>query len=374
MKINFEQIQKSNVILRTDLNDSKNENGNFDGTQRMDAAISTINELISRKNNVVVISHLSKEGESLVDNAAYIKKSIPNLIFLQTTNEKEISDTIARTFGAGMGAVFLLENIRNFGDKLEENNNQGFAEWMSTLGEYFVFDAFSVAHRTHASVVSINNFIPSALGPNANREYNNLKKILDRLDKVALIMGGAKISTKINVIEKFLAAGASVFLGGAMAHPILQKRGLEIGESKTEDTNVSESIISNPNLIVPIDFVTSENMVKDAREVTKTDKIFDIGQKSVEIAEKLVEESEIILWNGPFGLYEKGFTNSTNNFANFLKKLDLNAKFVVVGGGDTLSVIAKIPDFKCSYLSLSGGAMLDFLANGSLPGVDAVTH
>lgn len=370
MKTSFENIQKSKVILRSDLNDSKNDEGEFESTLRMDAAIATINELLTKKNKVVVISHLSGEWESLLDNATYIKKALPDLIFLHTTNQDEISEKV-RTIEKG---VILVENIRLFGNKLEENNDQDFAKWIATLGEYFVFDAFSVAHRKHASVVSVNQFLPSCLGNNAQREYESLTKVLNKRNNVALIMGGAKISTKINVIEKFLENGAKVFLGGAMAHPILQKRGQEIGESKTEEIEIKENVVNNENLIVPIDFITSEHLKKEPRDIGSEDKIFDIGQKSLEKAEDLVKNSEVVVWNGPFGLYEEDFVESTNNFANFLKNLDLHGKFVVVGGGDTLAVIAKIADFKCSYLSLSGGAMLDFLAYGHLPGVDAVTQ
>ena len=359
MQINFENINNSTVLLRADLNESLDQNGNILGTARLDASISTIQEFLARKNKVVVISHHSDENQSLAPIANYIKKSFADLLFIQSLDIQEIKDKVQN---ANTNLV-LLENLRMFGgeEKFEESNDDDFAKSLASLAEYFVYDAFSVAHRSHASVVSISKYLTHTLGPIAKREEENLSKLYNSTKDMLVIMGGAKLSTKLPIITHFLNSGARVFLGGAMAHPILKKRGLDIKDSLTEDVALGDDIINHKNLLLPIDYIW-EN--KDG-----IGRILDAGEETMKNIGLEINKAENIMWNGPIGMYEiDGFQFGTKEL---LTKLDSLDKFVVTGGGDTLSAIENLmPMFKCSYKSLSGGAMLEYLAKGTLPGLE----
>jgi phosphoglycerate kinase len=177
-----------------------------------------------------------------------------------------------------------------------------------------------------------------------------------------VIMGGAKLSTKLPIITHFLNSGARVFLGGAMAHPILKKRGLDIKNSLTEEIELGDDIINHKNLLLPIDYIWES---KDDVE-----RILDAGEETLKNIGLEINRAESIMWNGPIGMYEmSGFEFGTKELLLKLNNLD---KFIVTGGGDTLSAIEKLlPAFKCSYKSLSGGAMLEYLAKGSLVGIEA---
>jgi len=365
MQIIFENIKNSVVILRADLNEGV-DGGDLLGTARIDASIATIQELTARKNKVIVISHHSDDQQSLSPIASYIKKSLTNIEFLQTLNIEEVKTKVKNS----NSNIILLENLRIFTDeskqKLEEDNIESFAKDLSSLGEYFVYDAFSVAHRKHASVVSVSRFLPHTLGPIAQKEYDNLSKLYNSHENMLVIMGGAKLSTKLPIITHFLENGSTVFLGGAMAHPILKARGVDIKNSLTEDIDLRENIINNDRLLVPTDFLWGTEEYEN--------KILDAGIETLNNIKNEIEKSKNIMFNGPIGMYEiAGYENGTKFLLQNLTNNNANQeKFIVTGGGDTLSAIEKLmPNFKCSYISLSGGAMLEFLANGSLIGIEA---
>lgn len=353
MSTSFEQIKNSRVLLRADLNEALNEKQELTSTKRIDAAIQTIQELLARNNRVVLITHHSTKNQTLAPIAKYLHTSFPELFFIQNTIIREVVGIVAENTDKNL---IMLENIRSFGNGLDEGNDDGFAKELSSLGEYFVFDAFSVAHREHASVVGVPKYIPHCLGMLAQRELDNLSPFLNASTEQLVIFGGAKLSTKIPIVKTFLKKWATVFLGGAMAHPILKARGVDIKNSVTEDLDVSE-IKDNINVILPIDFVWSG------------DRIVDAGPDTIKKLENQIKDKNLIFWNGPLGYYEGGFDAGTDKLIEILNQHQ--NKKIVVGGGDTLTVLEKYPDFKCSYISLSGGAMLEFLINGELPGITA---
>ncbi len=360
MQINFENINNSVVLLRADLNESLAENGDLLGTARLDASISTIYELLGRQNKVIVISHHSDESQSLAPIANYLKKSFADMEFIQSLDIGQIKIKIHNT----NSSLIMLENLRMFGgaEKWEEANDQTFAESLSGFAEYFVYDAFSVAHRSHTSVVSVSKYLAHALGPIAKREEENLTKLYNSEKGLLVIMGGAKLSTKLPIITHFLHSGARVFLGGAMAHPILKRRGLDIKNSLTEEIDLTEEIVNHKNILLPTDYLWENK--------GGVERILDAGQETLKNIKDEIVQAENIMWNGPIGMYEiPGFEFGTQKLLGNLSGLD---KFVVVGGGDTLSAIEKLmPKFTCSYISLSGGAMLEYLAEGTLAGIEA---
>ncbi len=360
MQINFENIKNSTALLRADLNESLTDSGEILSTARLDASISTIQELLSRKNKVIVISHHSDESQSLAPIANYMKKAFADMEFIQSLDIDDIKNKIENA----NSSLILLENLRMFGgeEKYEEVNSQTFAESLASLAEYFIYDAFSVAHRSHASVVSVSKYLTHSLGPVARREEENLSKLYRSEKGLLIIMGGAKLSTKLPIITHFLSSGARVFLGGAMAHPILKRRGLDIKNSLTEEVALSDEIVNHKNLLLPIDYLWESK--------TGVERILDAGKETLTNLKTEINRAENIMWNGPIGMYEiTGFEFGTENLLENLSDLD---KFVVVGGGDTLSAIEKLmPKFTCSYISLSGGAMLEYLAKGTLVGIEA---
>lgn len=354
MKVEFEQIKNSKVLLRADLNEPVWDGGGLRSTKRIDASISTVHELLGRNNKIIIISHHSEAGQTLSPVANYLQKSFTDLQFIQSTDMSVIRDFFTNNPDCKLA---LLENTRLFESGADENNSEEFAAELASLAEYFVFDAFSVAHREHASVVGVSKLLPHTLGPIANREYTELSKVLNSSDTSFVILAGAKLSSKMPVVEKFLEKGSRVFLGGAMAHPIMASRGVDIKNSKTEALDVLK-IATNSNILVPVDYVWNDR-----------DMIVDAGEKTLDVIKNEVENSKNILWNGPLGLYEDGFYAGTEALIHILDgKKDKN---IVLGGGDTLTVLEKYPYFTCSYISLSGGAMLEFLAKGNLPGIES---
>lgn len=354
MNISFEQIHDSRVLLRADLNEPLWDGGTLRSTKRVDASVATIHELLARKNKVVLMSHHSEEGQSMAPFANYIQKQFPNLQFIQSTDMNTAQEFAKSNPEA---ELVMIENTRLFENGADEKNDDTFAKGLASLADYFIFDAFSVAHREHASVVGVSKYLPHTLGPVAKKELEMLSKVLDKNDPAFVILGGAKLSSKLPLVETFLKNGNKIFLGGAMAHPIMAARGVDIKNSKTEVMDALEFAI-NQNILVPTDYVWNDK-----------DMIVDAGENTLTILENEIKNAKNILWNGPLGLYEDGFTDGTYGLIHLLD--GKTEKNIVLGGGDTLTVLEHFPYFSCSYISLSGGAMLEFLAKGSLPGIDA---
>ncbi|MDI9355167.1 MAG: phosphoglycerate kinase [Cyanobium sp. MAG06] len=252
--ITFENIKNNTVLLRADLNDSI-ENNILQNTDRIDEAIGTVKELLSRGNKIILISHLSDNNQSLLPVANYISKNINagEFEFLSSINREEISIYIKNNINPHNNLkIVLLENLRMFDLGVEEKNDMLFGKWLSMLSDIFIFDAFSVAHREHASVVGVSEYITHTLGPIAMREEKMLSNVIKEKDNTLFIIGGAKISTKLSLIENLLDNGGTVYLGGAMANTILYKKNIDIKDSIIEkDIIISDKVLKNKNLIIP---------------------------------------------------------------------------------------------------------------------------
>lgn len=395
------QINNKNILLRCDFNEPVKDSELL-STKRIDANLSTIHELLTKKNKLILISHHSDKGQTLLPVYNYIKKILLdtnpkiNFVYINSIDEKVVSEYFLQNKN-NLPEIILLENTRLFfaenggslprGESadsvatknLDESNNPNFAKFLSSFADYFVYDAFSVAHRDHSSTTGVAKLLPSCFGLTFVKEYTNLRKLLDEADKTLIFMGGAKLSTKLPIVEKFLDKGSIVCLGGAMVHDILKHRGMNIGNSyleesfslDTETLNRLNVKIETNRLIVPKSFVWEGDTVGT--------RILDNFFNLETIKEKMLENSiKNILWNGPVGMYENGDVSGSINIYNFIK--DINKKqssndvvqkvFSVVGGGDTLTFLEnENKDFEqgFSYVSLSGGAMLTFLADGTLP-------
>lgn len=367
-KLDFPNIKNSKVLLRCDFNEPiKNEEILSD--KRILANIDTVQELLARNNNLILISHHSDKEQTLAPVYNYLKKIFPEIYYINNTDQEVIAEYFIKN-SHDLPKIILLENTRLFFENqneknLDEENSESFAKFLSSNSDFFVYDAFSVGHRDHASTTGVAKILPSCFGKTFNKEYSNLKKLLDEMSNTLIFMGGAKLSTKLPVVEKFLTNGSVVCLGGAMAHPILKIKGIDIKNSFTEEgITINENIMSSENFILPKKLIWNSGEVNVEDNTKIVDDIFDFDN-----VEKVVVERGIknMLWNGPVGMYENNYVEGTDLIKKFLEKMYMEGKNVVVGGGDTLTYLEKYPEFKMSYESLSGGAMLSFLSEGTLP-------
>ena len=300
-------------------------------------------------------------------------------------------EAVAKSKELEKGEVLLLENLRFY--KEEEKGDKDFAEKLSKLGDIYVNDAFGTAHRAHASTAVIAQFFPEAkfFGYLMAAELNNAEKILnDAAKPFTAIMGGSKVSDKIELIEKLLDKVDNLIIGGGMAYTFAKADGGNIGTSLVEADKlelalslVKKAKAKGVNLLLPIDNVIANKFANDAdTDVAKTGEIpdnwmgLDIGPETVKIFSKTVEESKTILWNGPMGVFEmEKFLIGTKAIAEAVAKATDNGAFSLIGGGDSAAAVAKFDMVDdVSYVSTGGGALLEYMEGKELPGVKAINE
>ncbi|HHD92503.1 MAG TPA: phosphoglycerate kinase, partial [Candidatus Portnoybacteria bacterium] len=277
--------------------------------------------------------------------------------------------------------IVLLENIRFYPE--EEKNDQEFSEKLAQLANIYVDDAFGSIHREHSSIVGVTKFLPSYAGLLLQKELNTLGKIINSPSRpITVIIGGAKISTKIKFIQKFLSWADNVLLGGALANTLLYAQGMSVGKSVYEKDIDSEKMktveVTNPKLHLPIDAIASEDKTgqKDIKivpvgRIENNQLILDIGRDTQELFKSIINASATVIWNGPMGYYESPiFAQGTGFVARAIAESEV---FSVIGGGETIDFINKIGLLRSfSYVSTGGGAMLRFLTGEKLVGVEAL--
>ncbi len=363
------KAKNKKVLVRVDFN-VPIENDKIQDTFRIDKALPTIEFLVKQKAKVILLAHLGEDGtQSLVPIAKYLNKKIKT-VFLPTTNLKDIEELVEKMVG---GDVVLLENIRRF--KGEKENDTVLARSLSRLGDFYVNDAFSVSHRKHASVVGIAKHLPLFAGLQLELEIKNLSKVLEPKHPFLFILGGAKFSTKLPLLKKYLESADSVFIGGALANNALKSAGFEVGESLVDDGfEVPKNILKHKNFFLPMDVVVEENNESHTctvAETTETEKIVDIGASTVKEILALAKSSKLVVWNGPLGFYEHGYDKATKDLLKGLAKLEKTE--VIIGGGDTVTLVQKMKlTDKFTFVSTGGGATLEFLVKGTLVGIDVL--
>lgn len=355
------------VLLRLDLN-VPIENGEIRDAYRIESSIPTIEALRSQGARIIVISHLGKgkPEDTLKPVAMYLRDKIP--VRFLPLRDPDIKQYVERMQN---GDVILLDNLRH--SKGEEENDEGFSKYLASLAEVYVNDAFAVSHRAHASVAGVAKILPGYMGPLMEKEVMNLSKAFDPERPFLFILGGAKISTKIPLLKKFLGIADHVLVGGASANNLYKAKGYEVGKSVIDEDAMGglDEYVKNPKLFLPEDIVVLEHAVeKHIDQVGADETIVDIGAASIEALRSTVIGAKLIVWNGPLGFYEKGFTGGSKK----LVELMLESKATtIVGGGDTVALLDSLGvTKKFSFVSTAGGAMLDFLANGTLPGLEAL--
>ncbi|MAH89500.1 MAG: phosphoglycerate kinase [Pelagibacterales bacterium] len=378
------------VLLRCDLNVPLNNKGEVSDITKIKRHKITIDELIDKKAKILIISHLGRPKGKEVEELSLNKISDE---FVKVMNIKEITvlpfcrPNIIKSVlkEKKEGSITFMENIRFYPE--EEENNQNFAKELAAIGDYFINDAFSVSHRKHLSTFSLSKFLPSYLGRSLELELTMLNKINENIDRpVMAIIGGSKISTKINLLSNLVKKVDFLVIGGAMANTFLIEKELNIGNSLVEKDKIDvvKNVLqkakeNNCTVILPKEVVVSKSLngIENVKNINISEMdndlaIYDIGEKTIEEICNTAVTCKTIFWNGPLGVYEvPPFDNSTNVIGRTIAILTKgNIVTSVVGGGDTVAALnnAELTG-GFSYVSIAGGALVEWLEGKKLPGL-----
>lgn len=369
------QFQNIPIIVRAALNVPL-EDGKVTNSFRLRSALPTIEFLQKKGARVILIGHIGEKGtETLEPVYQAVKELVPKLSFCPVTVGPKAREAVRNLVP---GDVLMLENLRR--DSGEVKNAPEFAQKLSELADVFVEDSFDVCHREHASVVGLPALLAPYAGFQVLKEVEELTKALKPKSPSLAIIGGAKFTTKEPVLTTLLQKYDRVFVGGALANDFMRASGHSVGKSLVSsdiDELAIRTLLRNPRLMLPIDEIVApvgatsdESVVAGISGVPKTAAIYDDGPRTIQALESLAARAETILWNGPLGLYEKGFTGGTEALA---RAVGASKAYSILGGGDTVAAVEEIGlAHRFSFISTGGGAMLDFLAKGTLPGLRAL--
>jgi phosphoglycerate kinase len=382
-------LNQKKILLRLDLNVPL-DNGKITDTTRIDKILPTINFLLKSKAKIIILSHVGRPKGKIVKELSLkpicedLKNKLNENIRLVSKDIKEIKST--DLFNEQDEKIVILENLRFYEE--EEKNDNGFAKHLASLADIYVNDAFSCSHRAHASIFEITRFIPSYTGLQLNMEIDALTKITSEIQRpITCIIGGSKISSKINIIKNLITKFDNIIIVGGMANNILKYKGYEIGKSIQENNcnKIIEEIFSlskkeNCKILYPEDVAVGKDLngsaeIKELNNISKDELILDIGPKTIKAINLLIEESSTILWNGPAGYFENpSFANGSIEIAKkIIEKNKDNTIYSVAGGGDTVSLLNNIgATSNFNFVSTAGGAFLEYLEGKELPGIRAL--
>lgn len=382
------------AVVRVDFNVPLDKDFNITDDKRMRAALPTISKILNDGGSVILMSHLGrpKGGPEDKYSLKHILADLSDMIGkeVQFADDCIGSQAVQKASELVAGQVLLLENLRFY--KEEEKGDKAFAEKLAKLGDVYVNDAFGTAHRAHASTAIIAEFFPNDkyFGYLMAEELKNAEKVNHGADKpFTAIMGGAKVSDKILLIESLLDKVDNLIIGGGMAYTFAKAQGGEIGTSLLEEDRMAlclellnKAKEKGVNLILPVDTIIADKFDNEARkDAVDSGKIpadwmgLDIGSKTVELFTEVIKNSKTLLWNGPMGVFEmENFEQGTRAVANaVVAATQNNGAFSLIGGGDSAAAIAKFNlEDKVSYVSTGGGALLEYMEGKELPGVKAI--
>lgn len=384
-------VDNLRVILRCDFN-VPITGGNITDESKIIKSLETINYLLSKNCKIIILSHLGRvktEEDKAKNSLIIVKNCLERLLNkpIKFANDILSEETKNIALNLQSGEILLLENTRflDVPNKLESNLNEEVAQKLASLGEMFVLDAFAVAHRNHTSIVGIPKYLPSCLGFLVEKEKNMLDKIIMKPERpFTVIMGGAKVDDKLKIINSLLPKCEHLLVSGGIANSFLSALGLRTGESlKTENPEIIKELqrlmlAFKEKFAFPLDAITTttynENpTMKNINKIDANDIIKDIGIKTINKYSDIIKNSNTIFMNGTMGIYEqKEFANGTIEILNHLKE---KKDHVVIGGGDTVGAVNTL-GFKNIFPNISsgGGATLEYIANASLPGIEAITE
>lgn len=373
------------VIIRCDFNVPMKDGKITDDT-RIQAALPTIEYAINESAKVILMSHLGrvKEEKDLVKNDLFpVAQRLSNLLnqkvlFCKATSGSELKDAVD---GLKDGEVLLMQNTRyeDLNGKKESSNDSELGAFWASLGDIYINDAFGTAHRAHASNVGIASHLPNGIGFLIEKELNHLESLKNPERPYVIIMGGAKVSDKIKVIENLAPIADKIMIGGGMAFTFLKAKGIDIGKSLLEEDSLEfcQKMIATygDKLVLPVDVnVTTEFSEETPHHICKVSEIgademaMDIGPETIAMMKEVLANAKTVFWNGPLGVYEmKEYQKGTNEL---LKTIANSSIHSVLGGGDIVAAASELGfKDKVSHASTGGGATLEFLEGKELPGI-----
>ncbi len=383
------------AVIRVDFNVPLNEKFEVTDASRIRAAIPTLKKILKDGGSIVLMSHLGRPKEGPENK--YSLKHIVAEVSKQLGTKVDFADdcisdaAFKRSAALKSGEVLLLENLRFY--KEEEKGDEGFAKKLSAHGNIYVNDAFGTAHRAHASTAVIAKFFDKearCFGYVMAGEVKSIDKVLNDTQKpFTAIVGGAKVSDKILIIEQLMSKANNILIGGGMAFTFIKALGGQIGKSLCEDDRldiakelIGKAKVRGVNLCIPMDAVIADNFSNEAnKKEVQIDKIpdgwmgLDIGSQTIKTFGDIIKNSKTILWNGPMGVFEmSNFEKGTKQAAFDIVEATKNGAYSLIGGGDSVAAVNKynLAD-QVSYVSTGGGALLEYIEQGTLPGVKAIT-
>lgn len=382
-------VRGKRVLVRCDFNVPQDKEGNITDDRRIVAALPTIKYLIENGAKVILMSHLGrpKEGYEEKYSVKPVAKRLSELLGLEVklADDKEVVGENAVRLANEMkeGEVVLLENVRFI--KTETKNDMDFAKKLASLADIFVNDAFGTAHRAHSSTAGVAEFLPAVAGFLIEKEIEFMGKALESPERpFVAILGGAKVSDKINVINNLIEKVDRLIIGGGMAYTFLKAQGFEIGKSLLEEDKIDyakemleKAKEKGVKVYLPVDHVVAKEFSNDAEAMTVDTEIpadymgLDIGPKTVKLFEEAVLDAKTVIWNGPMGVFEMPkFAVGTKAVAEALSKVNGTT---IIGGGDSAAAVEQLGYAeKMTHISTGGGASLEFLEGKVLPGIAAL--
>ena len=386
-------FENKKALIRVDFNVPLDDEFNVSDTNRIEAAKPTIIKVLEDGGSAVLMSHLGRpKGERNPDlSLEHICKTVSEVLGVQVKFVSECSGEVAETAVAEleMGEVLLLENLRFHSE--ETSGDQNFAEELSKLGDIYVNDAFGTAHRAHASTTVVAKFFPQnkCFGYLMSKEIEAIEKVMQTGEKPVLaILGGAKVSSKITIIENILDKVDHLIIGGGMTYTFVKAKGGKVGDSICEDDKMDLAMEilrkaeeKGVKVHIPVDVIAADDFANNANtQITGSDEIpdgwqgLDAGPRTLENFKEVILQCKTILWNGPVGVFEmENFAKGTIAVGNFIDEATQNGSFSLVGGGDSVAAVKQFGfEEKVSYVSTGGGAMLESLEGKTLPGIAAI--
>ena len=392
--INDFNFENKKALIRVDFNVPLNNEFEVTDDTRIQSAKPTIIKILEDGGSCVLMSHLGRpKGVEEKFSLQHIVDKVSEVIGVQVkfVNDCVGTDVEQAVAELKSGEILLLENLRFH--KEEESGDVAFAEQLSKLGDVYVNDAFGTAHRAHASTAVIAQFFPEnkCFGSLLAKEIESIDKVLNNSEKpVTAVLGGAKVSSKITIIENIIDKVDNIIVGGGMTFTFIKAMGGSIGNSLVEDDKLDLALHilqlakgKGVQIYLPVDAVIADNFSNDANtQIVNTNEIpdgwmgLDVGPKTNELFDSVINKSKTILWNGPLGVFEmESFAKGTIELGNAIDAATQNGAFSLVGGGDSVAAVKQFGFAdKVSYVSTGGGAMLESLEGKTLPGIEAVLN
>ena len=382
-------VNNKRILVRCDFNIPLNDKGEITDDSRIKAALPTIEYIIKNGGKPVLMSHLGRP-KGIADPKLSLKPVAERLEKLTKKDvvfsdyDDVVNNEVVELSKKDFDKILLIQNTRF--RKEEKENNDKFAEELSKLGDVFINDAFGTSHRAHASNVGVAKYLESGLGFLVKKEVEIIGEVLKNPKKpLVALLGGAKVSDKINVIDNLLNIADKIIIGGGMAFTFVAAQGYEVGKSilEKDKINLAKELMEkaeekNVDLVLPVDYKVAEEFRNDTEWKTVSfDNIpidymgLDIGEKTIKLFSKLLQEAETVIWNGPMGVFEfDNFAEGTNKICQVLAENDIIS---IIGGGDSAAAVKKAGlEDKMTHISTGGGASLEFMEGKKLPGIEII--